>query len=85
VRAGLNELSDNQSFNFTEQMPLGRLVLVRIYKVEEVGGKKRFNVTLRKSLIVFGVNVVNRDSLTDGSEVPCTVAAVIEGGKKAFA
>lgn len=66
-------------------MPLGRLVLVRIYKVEEVGGKKRFNVTLRKSLVVFGVNVVSRDSLTEGAEVPCTVAAVVEGGSKAFA
>jgi hypothetical protein len=46
-------------------MPLGRMVLGRIYKVEEVNGKKRFNVTLRKSLIVYGTNVVSRDSLTE--------------------
>jgi hypothetical protein len=63
VRAGLNELSDSPSFNFVEDMPLGRMVLARIYKVDEQNGKKRFNVTLRKSLVVFGVNVVTRDSL----------------------
>jgi len=64
VRAGLNELSDQSSFNFTDQMPPGRMVLGRIYKIDQdQGGKKRFNITLRKSLVVYGVNVVNRDSL----------------------
>lgn len=38
ARAGLNELSDNNSFDFKEQMPLGRLVLSRIVKVEEQAG-----------------------------------------------
>jgi hypothetical protein len=42
------------------------MVLCRIYKVDEVQGKKRFNVTLRRSLVVFGVNVVNRESLAEG-------------------
>ena len=64
---------------------MGRMVLARIYKVDDVQGKKRFNITLRKSLVVFGVNVVSRDSLTEGAQVPCTIAAVIEGGSKAFA
>jgi ribosomal protein S1 len=85
VRAGLNELSDSSSFNFTEQMPLGRLALARIYKVDDVQGKKRFNVTLRKSLVVHGVNAVNRDTLSEGTQVECIVAAVVEGGTKAFA
>ena len=40
------------------------MVLGRIYKIDlDQGGKKRFNITLRKSLVVYGVNVVNRDSL----------------------
>lgn len=85
VRAGLNELSDTPSFNFQEQMPVGRLVLVRIYKVDTINGQKRYNATLRKSLVVFGVNVVSRDTLTDGAQVECTVEAVIEDGTKAFA
>ena len=36
VRAGLNELSDLLNFDFTDQMPLGRMVLCRIYKVDDV-------------------------------------------------
>jgi len=36
VRAGLNELSDNSSYDFAEQMPVGRMVLCRIYKVDDV-------------------------------------------------
>lgn len=34
VRAGLNELSDQANFNFNEEMPLGRLVLGRVYKID---------------------------------------------------
>ena len=37
ARAGLNELSDDTSFDFKEQMPLGRLVLTRIVKVDQTG------------------------------------------------
>ncbi len=69
VRAGLNELSDSTSFDFAQNMPLGRMVLCRIYKVDEVQGKKRFNVTLRKSLLVYGTNSLDRDSLTEGAQV----------------
>lgn len=85
MRAGLNELSDTPSFNFTEQMPVGRMVLARVYKVDDVQGKKRFNITLRKSLVVYGTSVVARDSLAEGTQVECIVIAVIEGGTKAFA
>ena len=66
-------------------MPLGRMVLGRIYKIDDVAGKKRFNLTLRRSLVVYGVNVVQRDQLTEGSQVECIVVAVVEGGNKAFA
>lgn len=66
-------------------MPLGRMVLARIYKVDDVQGKKRFNVTLRKSLVVYGVNAIERDSLSEGTEVQCIVVALLEGGVKAFA
>ena len=86
VRAGLNELSDQSSFNFTDQMPPGRMVLGRIYKIDQdQGGKKRFNITLRKSLVVYGVNVVNRDSLAVDSQIECTVVALIQEGTKAIA
>ena len=61
MRAGLNELSDTSSFDFAENMPLGRMVLCRIYKVDDIQGKKRFNVTLRKSLVVYGTNAIERD------------------------
>lgn len=35
LRAGLNELSDESSFDFKEKVPIGRLVLSRIVKVED--------------------------------------------------
>jgi hypothetical protein len=85
VRAGLNELSDSASFNFVEQMPVGRIVLCRVYKVDTVQGKKRFNVTLRRSLVVYGVNVVKREELVEGNQIECTVASLIEDNTKAIA
>ena len=66
-------------------MPLGRMVLCRIYKVDDVQGKKRFNVTLRRSLVVYGTNVVKREELVEGNQIECTVAAMIEGKTKAIA
>lgn len=33
MRAGLNELSDDQGFDFIAQMPIGRVVVARITKV----------------------------------------------------
>lgn len=44
-------------------MPIGRLVLARIVKVDEKGDQKRFNLSLRKSLVVFGTNAVDKNSL----------------------
>ncbi len=46
-----------------------------IYKVDEVNGKKRFNVTMRKSLVVYGVSAVEREALSEGSEIEVTIAA----------
>ena len=61
------------------------MVLCRIYKVDDVQGKKRFNVTLRRSLVVYGTNVVDRDALTEGAQVECQIAAFIEDNTKAIA
>lgn len=50
VRAGLNELSDVASFDFTEEMPVGRMVLGRITKVDQpkqANGEKRFHYSTR--------------------------------------
>ena len=54
------------------------MVLCRIYKVDTVNGKKRFNATLRRSLVVYGVNVVSREALAEGNQIECTVATLIE-------
>lgn len=66
-------------------MPLGRMVLCRIYKVDDVQGKKRFNVTLRKSLVVHGTNAIERDSLSEGAQIECQIATFIEDKTKAIA
>jgi hypothetical protein len=48
-------------------MPLGRLVLSRIVKiVGDASGdpaKKRFNLSCRRSLAVYGTNAVDKSSL----------------------
>lgn len=54
MRAGLNELSDDQGYDFIAQMPIGRVVLARITKVHGEGA--RFDCSVRKSLIVYGVH-----------------------------
>ena len=61
------------------------MVLCRIYKIDDVQGKKRFNVTLRKSLVVYGTNVIDREALTEGAQVECQIAAFIEEKTKAIA
>lgn len=48
-------------------MPLGRLVLARVVKVEESHNGKRFNVTLRRSLVVFGTNAVDKSTFQEGA------------------
>lgn len=79
MRAGLNELSDESSYDFQEQMPLGRLVLARVVKVEESHNGKRFNVTLRRSLVVFGTNAVEKSTLQEDAQVECIVLAIADG------
>jgi hypothetical protein len=48
---------------------MGRIVLGRIIKIDEKGGEKRFNITLRKSLVVHGINAVDRESLATDTQV----------------
>jgi len=54
------------------------MVLCRIYKVDDIQGKKRFNVTLRKSLVVFGTNAIERDSMAEGVQVECQIATFLD-------
>ena len=83
VRAGLNELSDNANFNFNEEMPIGRIVIGRVYKVDTPpSGEKRYNFSTRKSLVVFGAESVVRSKLAVDEEVESIVMAMAEG--KAF-
>lgn len=60
-------------------MPLGRLVLARIVKVEDQGQSKRYNLSLRKSLVVFGTNAIDKNSLAVGGQVECMVLAIADG------
>lgn len=84
VRAGLNTLSDSKAFNFDKEMPQGRLVVGRITGVkDQPNGDKRFDFSLRKSLVVHGVGVIERSKLEVDLEVEAIVMAVAEG--KAFA
>lgn len=65
-------------------MPQGRLVVGRITGVkEQPKGDKRFDFSLRKSLVVHGVGVIDRSKLEVDMEVEAIVMAVAEG--KAFA
>lgn len=82
VRAGLNELSDATTFNFQEEMPIGRIVIGRISKVDDHNGQKRYHFTTRQSLVVYGVGVVDRSKLEVSKEVESVLMAFAEG--KAF-
>lgn len=65
-------------------MPVGRLVLGRISKVKQLDtGDKRFDFSIRQSLVVYGVGSVDRASLKEGDEVESIVMALADG--KAFA
>lgn len=83
MRAGLNELSDQANFNFDEEMPIGRIVIGRVYKIDTLpSGEKRYNFSTRKSLVVFGAESVVRSKLAVDNEVESIVMAMAEG--KAF-
>jgi hypothetical protein len=73
ARVALTELSDNPDFDFTKQMAIGMLVIGRITKVEQEG--TRFSVSLRKSLVVYGVGLVDRKSLEPEQEFTCIILA----------
>ena len=44
-------------------MPVGRLVVGRITKVDQQGEAKRFHFSTRQSLTVFGVGIIERSKL----------------------
>ena len=48
-------------------MPVGRMVLARIVKIDEKNGQKRFNGSLRKSLAVYGTSTLQRSELSEGT------------------
>jgi len=84
ARAGLNELSDSLDYNFDANVPIGRLVVGRITRVrDKPTGDKQFDFSLRESLVVYGVGVIERGKLVVGAEVETVVMAVADG--KAFA
>jgi len=65
-------------------MPIGRIVLGRIAKVDEPADKdKRFHFSTRQSLVVYGVGAVDRSKLAVDNEVESIMMAFAEG--KAFA
>jgi hypothetical protein len=42
-------------------------------------------VTLRRSLVVYGTNALNRDAIQEGAQIECKIAAFIEDKTKAIA
>lgn len=76
-------MSDKKNFNFNEEMPVGRIVIGRVYKIDiQPNGEKRFNFSTRKSLVVFGAHQVYRNKLSVDDEVESIIMALAEG--KAF-
>jgi len=74
ARAGLNELSDQEVKSFKEEYPVGSTVLGRIYKVEEVKGEKRYHMSLRESVVVYGIEAIGA-KLTVGQQIEVVVVA----------
>ena len=76
-------MSDQANYNFNEEMPIGRIVIGRVYKIDTLpNGEKRFNFSTRKSLVVFGAQSCKRSELSVDDEVESIVMAIAEG--KAF-
>ena len=73
MRAGLNELSDDPDYDFVSQLPLGRVCLARITKTSD--NNSRFDCSLRRSLIVYGVHQVNKSELKPSTQLPCLILA----------
>lgn len=63
-------------------MPLERQVLGRITKVDEKTGTKRFDFSLRKSLVVFGSNALDRSEIQEQGIVDVIILQIVND--KAF-
>ena len=59
-------------------MPIGRVVLARITKTSE--GNTRFDCSLRKSLIVYGVHQVAKNDLKAKAHISCLILAITADG-----
>ena len=57
-------------------MPIGRQVVGRITKCMDLGEEMRFNATLRKSLVLYGVGLINRNQLKIAEQHTAFVLAV---------
>lgn len=78
MRAGLNELSDDPDYDFVSQLPIGRVVLARITKTLE--NNTKFNCSLRKSLVVYGVHLVAKSDMKPQARLPCLILATSSDG-----
>ena len=78
VRIGLNELDDSENFDFQRQLPLGRQVCGRITRVMDTPEGLRFNASLRRSLVTYGVHSVNKNTLKAGQQFAVFVLAVAQ-------
>lgn len=83
MRSALVELSESSSFNFLEEMPIGRLVLGRITRIDEKADKKWYHFSLRKDLVVYGTNAIDRLTLEVGNSIEAIILTIADG--KAFA
>ena len=59
-------------------MPIGRVVLARITKA--TAGNTRFDCSLRKSLIVYGVHQVAKADLKAQTQLSCLILATSADG-----
>ena len=71
----MNEVDDSETYDFYTQLLIGRQVVGRITKVFDLGDGMRFNASLRRSLCVYGVHYVNKNSLKAGELVTAFVLA----------
>lgn len=57
-------------------MPIGRMVAGRITKCIDNGEEMRYNATLRRSLVVYGVGQITKNQLKPSEERTAIVLAV---------
>ena len=78
IRAGLNELFDDPDVDFVNQLPIGVVSLARITKTED--NNTRFNCSLRRSLLLYGVNQVRKADIKANMQLSCVVLATSADG-----